>query len=206
MSNFETKDSGARAEFSNGGVRDTEEGKPRFDLLLPLNVPYLDQVLTRWALLMARGAEKYSDRNWEQFSDEEALRRAYSSAIRHMIQWMNGETDEDHAVAVFFNIMVAEYIKGVLSGLWVAAPSTSEGPAQTSSLKAGDVLRVSRHTAEPKAQVLKKVRTSFAPYLINKGNGVWQWSTTETLDDFDYVSGQWAEFTKTNPGVYEVIR
>jgi hypothetical protein len=122
---YQTKDSGQRAEFSNGGVRDTESGKPRFDLLLPKNVPYDEQLLTRVALLMGRGAEKYEDRNWEQFADSKALDRAYSSAIRHLMQWANGEDDEDHAAAVVFNIMVAEYVKGVLDGRWKPiSPST----------------------------------------------------------------------------------
>jgi hypothetical protein len=118
ISTFLTKDSGERARFSNGGVRDTQAGKPRFDLLLPKNVPYLDQLLTRAALLMGRGAEKYEDRNWEQFSDQDALDRAKSSALRHLMQLLNDETDEDHAAAVVFNVMVIEYVKGVLAGKW----------------------------------------------------------------------------------------
>lgn len=115
-----TKSTGEKAAFANGGVRDTEVGKPRFDLLRPTTVPYADQMLTRFAALMARGAEKYSSRNWEQFSDTEALQRARSSAARHFEQWLSGERDEDHAAAVWFNIMAAEYIEGVLSGLWPA--------------------------------------------------------------------------------------
>jgi hypothetical protein len=41
-------------------VRDTETDKPRFDLLLPERLPHEEQMLTRWAYLMARGADKYS--------------------------------------------------------------------------------------------------------------------------------------------------
>lgn len=118
MTDFETKDSGSRAEFSNGGVRDTQDGKPRFDLLLAKNVPYMDQLLTRVALLMGRGAAKYEDRNWERFADVEALERAYGSALRHLVQFTSGETDEDHAAAVVFNVMVALYVQGVLDGKW----------------------------------------------------------------------------------------
>lgn len=118
MSEFVTKDSGSRAEFANGGVRDSEAGKARFDLVCPVNVPYQAQMLTRWAELMGRGAEKYADRNWEQFSDKAALDRAKSSAFRHFMQWLNGEVDEDHAAAVFFNVMAAEYVSGVLKGQW----------------------------------------------------------------------------------------
>ena len=63
------------------------------------------------AELMARGAEKYDARNWEKFQTQEALDRAKSSAMRHFMQWMTNEADEDHAAAVYFNIMAAEYIK-----------------------------------------------------------------------------------------------
>jgi Domain of unknown function (DUF5664) len=115
---FLTKSSGARASFDGGGVRDTETGKPRFDLLRPVTVPHSHQMLTRWAALMARGAEKYAARNWEQFSDPAALDRAKSSAARHFEQWFNGETDEDHAAAVLFNVTAGEYVKGVIGGLW----------------------------------------------------------------------------------------
>ena len=118
MTQYTTKDSGQKAAFDGGGVRDTESGKPRFDLLLPKDVPYEYQMMTRWAALMGRGAEKYEDRNWELFSDTKALERARSSAFRHFMQWISGERDEDHAAAVFFNIMAAEYIDGKLEGRW----------------------------------------------------------------------------------------
>jgi hypothetical protein len=108
---FDTKDSGVRAEFSTGMVRDTQEGKPRFDLLLPKGVPYADQMLTRFAALMERGAFKYTERNWERARTQEELDRYHSSAIRHLMQWVNGETDEDHAAAVMFNIMAGEFVK-----------------------------------------------------------------------------------------------
>lgn len=113
-----TKSSGDKAEFNGGGVRDKETGKPRFDLLCPEHVPFEDQYLTRVARLMARGAENYEDRNWEKFADETALNRAKSSAFRHFMQWFNGETDEDHAAAIYFNVQAVEFIKGRLEGKW----------------------------------------------------------------------------------------
>jgi len=107
---FETKDSGVRAEFASGMVRDTENGKARFDLLLPLGIPYEEQMLTRDAQLMARGAEKYEARNWEKANGEAELARYRSSALRHLMQWIAGERDEDHAAAVRFNIMAGEAV------------------------------------------------------------------------------------------------
>lgn len=108
---FETKDSGVRAEFESGMVRDTQEGKARFELLLPLGVPYEAQFLVRVAELLARGAEKYDSRNWEKASGPEELERFKSSALRHLMQWAAGETDEDHAAAVCFNLLGYETTK-----------------------------------------------------------------------------------------------
>jgi hypothetical protein len=108
---FETKDSGARQEYDSGMVRDLETGKPRFDLMMPQGVPYGEQMLTRYAALLARGAEKYGDRNWEKAEGEEELVRARSSAFRHFVQWLCGEDDEDHAAAVMFNLTMAEYVR-----------------------------------------------------------------------------------------------
>ena len=81
--------------------RDSLDGKPRYDLLpIPM--------ITRWAKHMADGAKKYGDRNWEKSCTKEEKERFKGSAFRHFIQWFNGETDEDHASAVFFNISAAE--------------------------------------------------------------------------------------------------
>lgn len=99
-----------RVQFEGGGMRDSQTGKPRFDLLVPENMPFDKQYLTRCARLLAKGADHYEDRNWEKFGDKEALNRARSSAFRHFMQWFTGETDEDHAASVFFNIQAAEYI------------------------------------------------------------------------------------------------
>lgn len=122
----QVKDSGARQEFETGMVRDTQEGKPRFDLLLPLGLPFHEQFLTRCAMHLANGAKKYKARNWEQARTQEELERYQASAFRHLVQWLNGETDEDHAAAVFFNLMGAEKVKWHL-----ANPDRQEWPWQS---------------------------------------------------------------------------
>ena len=104
LGKFITKDSGKRVEFESGMRRDTQEGKPRYDLI------ELD-FLKRWAELMSRGAEKYGENNWRKANSEEELQRFRASGFRHFIQWLNGETDEDHGAAVAFNIAAADYIK-----------------------------------------------------------------------------------------------
>ncbi len=108
---FETKDSGVRQEYDSGMRRDLQEGKPRFDLLIPADIPYDESLLYRWAMLMERGMSKYGYRNWEKANSEEEYIRFKSSAMRHFMQWFSGEVDEDHAAAVMFNINAAEYLK-----------------------------------------------------------------------------------------------
>jgi len=107
---YKTKDSGQREQYNSGMVRDTQQGKPGFHFLLT-DQPYEDQLLTRWAALMSRGAEKYGNRNWQKAESKEELERFKASAFRHFIQWFCGENDEDHAAAVLFNINAAEYVK-----------------------------------------------------------------------------------------------
>lgn len=115
LNHFTTKDSGDREEFDSGMVRDTNGGKPRFDLLIPKGVPFEYLYLTRIARLYERGAVKYAPRNWEKANSEEELDRAKESAFRHFMQWYAGEVDEDHAAAVFFNVNEVETIKTKLA-------------------------------------------------------------------------------------------
>lgn len=104
MSEFITKDSGKREEFTSGMVRDTQDDKPRYDLI--------DRAfLKRWAELMARGAKKYGENNWRKAAGEAELRRFQASATRHLFQWLDGDLSEDHAAAVAFNLAGAEMVK-----------------------------------------------------------------------------------------------
>lgn len=107
---FVTKDSGKRQHYDSGMVRDLQDGKPDFSLLLP-EMPYDSLPITRWAALMTRGAEKYGRRNWQVATSTEELERFKASAFRHFMQWIAGEEDEDHMAAVMFNLNAAEYVK-----------------------------------------------------------------------------------------------
>ena len=102
---FEVKDSGKRESFKGGMVRDVTEGKIDYTYILD------GPMLKRWAEHMTKGAKKYGKRNWMKAEGQEELDRFRESAFRHMLQWMNGEVDEDHASAVFFNINGYEYLK-----------------------------------------------------------------------------------------------
>ena len=105
---YTTRDSGERTEFDSGMVRDISYNKPNFNLILPKGIRYEEQMLTRFAELLTRGGEKYTPRNWEQANSEEELERFKESAFRHLIQWLTGADDEDHASAVIFNILAHE--------------------------------------------------------------------------------------------------
>lgn len=107
---YRTLDSGERQEFSSGMKRDTSTGKIEWALIVP-EVNYGKPMVQRWAELMTRGAQKYEKRNWELAESDDEYQRFRESAFRHFFQWYLGETDEDHAAAVFFNIQGAEYVK-----------------------------------------------------------------------------------------------
>jgi hypothetical protein len=100
---FVTKDSGQRISYPSGFVRDVQTGKPRYDLIYR-------PALTRWAELMARGAEKYGEDNWRLASSPEELKRFKASLWRHMIQFMDGDESEDHAASMMFNIAACMYV------------------------------------------------------------------------------------------------
>jgi dATP/dGTP diphosphohydrolase, N-terminal len=107
---YETKDSGQRQQFETGMVRDIQTNKPRYDLV---DWP----MIRRWAELMQRGAIKYGEHNWKKAATQEELDRFRASALRHMVQWFNGDTDEDHAAACFFNLAGAEMVKAKLNDI-----------------------------------------------------------------------------------------
>lgn len=106
MSNeFVIKDSGARDTFAGGMQRDTTEGKINWALVAD------GPMLRRWAIHLTNGAKKYATRNWMKAEGQAELDRARESAFRHFMQFFNGETDEDHAAAVYFNINEILYIQ-----------------------------------------------------------------------------------------------
>lgn len=107
---FEVKDSGKRKEFDSGMVRDVDDDKTLWHLAAD------GPMFKRWVIHLTKGAKKYAQRNWMKASGDEELQRFRESAFRHFMQWYNGEVDEDHASAVFFNINGAEYVKEKLNG------------------------------------------------------------------------------------------
>ena len=102
---FDIKDSGKRQTFASGMQRDTQEGKVLWHLVAS------GPMLQRWANHLTSGAVKYNEDNWMLANGKEEEARFKKSAFRHFMQWYNGDRDEDHGAAVFFNINGAEYVR-----------------------------------------------------------------------------------------------
>lgn len=92
---YDIKDSGERRTFSTGAQRDRAGGKSRPDLISPI-------ALWRLGLWLEKGAQKYTERNWELGIP---LSEYIASAHRHLLLLADGNEDEDHASALLFNAM-----------------------------------------------------------------------------------------------------
>lgn len=113
---YKTLDSGQRKQYSSGMSRDSQDDKPDLYQWMPVSIPYKESLWYRAGMLANRGAQKYGRRNWELAGEDpksaaEELERFKSSALRHMMQYLHGETDEDHSAAVMFNLIAAEMVK-----------------------------------------------------------------------------------------------
>lgn len=93
------KDSGERREFDTGAVRDMQEGKGRCDLLPAC-------AILRLSKLFEAGAIKYGEYNWQKGIP---IHSFIDSAIRHLMKYLDGQTDEDHLIAAAWNCMCAAW-------------------------------------------------------------------------------------------------
>lgn len=84
-----------KEEFSTGAVRDSQEDKPRFDLITPT-------FLLRLATLLGEKAKHYGDRNWEQGIN---MSRSFASLERHVQAIKRGDYNEDHIAQAAANLM-----------------------------------------------------------------------------------------------------
>lgn len=116
---FIIKDSGAREAVGDGGmVRDSEEGKVDYT---NLHV-WFEPMGSRYAAHMTKGRSKYPDPepgvpNWSLAPPtQEGIERFKRSLARHYVAYMRGDTDEDHAAAMLFNINGIEHIKEKMGG------------------------------------------------------------------------------------------
>lgn len=64
-------------------------------------------VLKRLAKHYTEGAKAHGKNNWMKSKDLQTFKE---SAYRHMIQWQNNETDEDHMASCVWNLFCYEFL------------------------------------------------------------------------------------------------
>lgn len=108
--NYDLKDSGHRQVFTTGAQRDRQVGKGRYDLISPI-------ALKRLADILEKGAIKYSERNWEKGMN---ISRFIDSAMRHLSQYIEGRRNEDHLGQAAWNLHSALHGEEMIErGLWL---------------------------------------------------------------------------------------
>lgn len=132
---YEIKDSGTRTEFAGGMVRDADAGN-KTDYTSVMFGPMLE----RWAVHCTKGRIKYPDSepgipNWTLASSIEEWLHARGSLLRHLMAFLRGEQDEDHAAAIMFNVNVMEYTReriGYAPDVFITAPVSEDnaGPEE----------------------------------------------------------------------------
>ena len=93
--------SGEKRYFDTGARRDSGTGKGRYDLIPPC-------ATHRLALRYEGGAVHYGDRNWEKGMPMHVL---MDSALRHLNEYIDGDTAEDHLAAAAWNIFAAMFME-----------------------------------------------------------------------------------------------
>lgn len=112
--------------FSTGAKREDKTGKGRCDLLPPA-------ALIRLSKHFEKGAEDHGDRNWELGIPMHSF---IDSGLRHLLQYMDGQTDEDHLCAAAWNILCALETEE-------KRPEMQDIPARIQTSKPSDCMMVS---------------------------------------------------------------
>lgn len=94
------KDSGERQSFDTGAVRDTQDGKGRYDLLPPAAIFAVARVFEE-------GGKKYKPRNFELGIP---LSRFIDSGLRHIFKHLEGHRDEPHMAQAAWNLLAYIHI------------------------------------------------------------------------------------------------
>jgi len=125
VNNCVLPDSGKREGFDSGSIRDSREGKGRYDLISPF-------ALKRIAVHYENGAKKYADRNWEK---GQPIMRYFDSAVRHLFTWVTDKLcgrphAEDHLAAAAWNVMaMLDHEERIAIGRLPTGIDDSPGPA-----------------------------------------------------------------------------
>ncbi|GHT17564.1 hypothetical protein FACS1894189_3690 [Planctomycetales bacterium] len=83
--------------FETGAKRSTDADDTRFDLLPPKALELASRTL-------AQGAAKYGEHNWQKGMPTTDV---LNHAIRHVFQWLDGDTSEPHLSHALVNLMFA---------------------------------------------------------------------------------------------------
>lgn len=145
---FQLADSGNRHHYFTGALRENAPGKGRYDLISPF-------FLRRLAIVLEKGAIKYSARNWEKGIP---LAKYLDSAIRHLYRVLEGKVDEDHAGQAAWNVMCFMHTQemiscGILSAELNDLPNyqlKEKNERRTRSKKRSSKKRVERAKKAPK--------------------------------------------------------
>lgn len=132
---YTVKDNGTRVQYNSGMCRESSEGKTEFWRVL------IGPMVKRWADHVTKATQKYPDvspgvPNWTLAESEEEYHRFRDSAVRHFVLWYQGDTSEDHAAAVMFNVNGAEYVKEKLDSHDVIAVAEENKKAGIDRLRA----------------------------------------------------------------------
>ena len=82
-------------QWETGAIRDSQDGKARYDLIDP-------GFLLRLAEVMREGAEHYAEFNWVKGIPSQ---RYMASLLRHIEKYRAGDRSEDHPAKAAFNLM-----------------------------------------------------------------------------------------------------
>lgn len=101
---------GPQTTLAGGMLRSKTDTKTDYSLVFD------GPLVERLAVHLTKGLAHYPRRNWMRCAEgtpaeqQEALARFRESACRHFVQWLRGETDEDHFAAAVFNMNGYEYL------------------------------------------------------------------------------------------------
>jgi len=213
MSQLPIKDSGKRQSFATGAVRDTQEGKPRYDLI-PVHA------LSRLSQIYAQGRIKYPPEqkpgervpveNWRRGIDTQ---RFMSSLLRHAYAYLEGNRDEDHMAQLVFNalgiIETEEMVyRRILPPSLLTLPDWTKpgGNLQAPQVQPEEKPPVQLPDDKPKLPPhfydgrWQARRDNGSPHWEIRGGQVWFWSDDEarvahvplTLARSRIASGDWA--------------
>lgn len=89
--------------LDSGMVRSNDTDKPDYTTV---DLDFLE----RFARHMTANIADKGHNNWRLASTEDDRARFKQSAWRHFVAWQRGDTDEDHASALVFNVIGAEHV------------------------------------------------------------------------------------------------